>query len=557
MKSHFLFFILFLTLLSCRSPENKAKNTAPLFANIGNYHHSIATQAPLAQQYFDQALTLFYSFEYGESIRSFRAAIQADPKCAMCYWGLALALGSKTDMPMSGQELEEAKASIQTAGQLTSPLYPAERAYIAALTQRYTNMPPQKLAEAAGLCSSYSLVGRDQTKNYAEAMRNLVALFPDDTDAKVLYAAALFDAAKWNFWTHQHQSRSPYTLTVQKTLETAMHADKDHPGANHLYVHFIEASPYPQRALHNAERLNELVPVSQHMTHMPCHTYFSLGRYHDAAIMNQQAITVYQDYVKTCRVQGFKPEVQYLYFHDMDYLISMASMEGRKKLALSTANDFEMQIKPFVKNNIYMQKALTSNILVLTRFGEWNEILRLPAPDANDQYVVGIWHYARAIAEIELNQLSAARADLLQLEKITQQGDVPKNMGKFGHTLLTVAVNVLHGIMANKTGQVKQAIFYLNKAIQIQDGIYAADPPPWYFPVRQLLGAVLLQHARPLEAEKVFAADLKMYPHNGWSLFGLMQSEQALGYRAKAQQVQQEFLKAWQYADNKEPVYPL
>jgi tetratricopeptide (TPR) repeat protein len=544
-----------LSLVACHSSENKSK--APLFENIGNFHHPISTQVPLAQRYFDQGLALFYSFEYGEAIRSFRAAVDADPNCAMCYWGLALALGSKTDTPLNGNELEEAKAIIQLATQHTTPLNPDERFYVAALGQRYALMSPQKMEEFAGLCSSFSLVSGNSAKNYAQAMQNLVALFPNDVDAKVLYAAALFDVAQWNFWDHQHQSMSPYNVTIQKTLESAIASDQNHPGANHLYVHFIESSPYPERALVNAERLNSLVPVSEHIAHMPCHTYFSLGRYHDATVINQHAIQIYQNYAKACKVQGFEPEVQYLYYHDIDYLISMANMEGREALALSSAKDLETQIAPLADKNVYLQKALTPTILMLARFGEWDKIRQVPKPAAQFQYALGIWHYARGLADVNFNQMDAANSELDQLKKIIQAGPIDKNMGKFGYDLLMVSLNVLQGVMANKSGQTDAMIQYFKTAIALQDKIYAADPPPWYFPVRELLGAAFLQHARPADAKLLFQQDLAMNPHNGWALYGLAQSELALGDKQAAKKAEQEFQSAWQYADIKKPIYPL
>jgi tetratricopeptide (TPR) repeat protein len=207
--------------------------------------------------------------------------------------------------------------------------------------------------------------------------------------------------------------------------------------------------------------------------------------------------------------------------------------------------------------NVYLQKALTPAVLIMARFGRWNEIIQVPAPDQKFQYALGIWHYARGVAEVELNQIDVANTDLASLKKITLQGPIDKNMGKFGQDLLMIALNVLQGIIANKAGHTDNAINYFQTAIQLQDAIYSADPPPWYFPVRQLLGAVFLQHARPLEAKRLFQQDLIIYPHNGWSLYGLMQSHLALGEKAAADHIGKQFSAAWQHADIEKPVYPL
>jgi len=525
-----------------------AKETAPLFDHLGQFHHAINTKNPLAQRYFDQGLVLFYSFEYGESIRSFKAAIKTDPECAMCYWGLALALGSKTDMPLNGHELTDATSAIHSAMEKVDKQNLSEKLYIAALAERYTDLSPQKMDEFAGLCSSYSGVTGSNAKKYADAMKKVSLMLPDDADAKTLYAASLFDLAEWNFW-NQNGSPNAYTLQTIQALESAFKQDKNNPGANHLYVHIIESSPNPEKALPNAEQLSKLVPDSEHLAHMPCHIFYTMGRYHDATIANQNAIKLYKNYVKACQKQGFLPETQYLYFHNYDYLVTAASMEGRKQLSIAAADELAKEIYPYVEMTPALQKNLTDQYHMRVRFGEWNAILKMPAPLKQFQYDLGIWHYARGVAEINLNQIDAAKNDLTQLQMLIKQGPVNESLGQFGITLLTIAANSLNGLLMHAMNDDKHALEQFKAAVKLQDTLLSADPPPWPFPTRQLLGSFLLKINHVNEAKVVFLDDLKKHPNNGWSLYGLAEVYRKLGHKKEAEHIDKQFKKAWQYSD--------
>lgn len=550
--------VLMISLCSCRQSNDKAiepKNPAPIFNNIGTFHHTIKTNLPLAQRYFDQGLVLFYSFEFGESIRSFRAATQIDPQCAMCFWGLALALGSKTDMPIKGDELDEAKRSIQSAGKFVDPQNIAERLYISALKQRYETTNSKIIEPFAGLCSSYTQVEGNNVLNYANAMQQVVSFLPYDLDAKTLYVAALFDKVQWNFWNKQ--SPNSETLKIIRLLESIIHTNPNHPGASHLYVHVIEGSPYPERALSIAKGLSKLVPFSEHLAHMPAHTYYSLGLYHNAVIANQTAIEKYKKYALECKAQGFQPEIQYLYYHNIDYLAAVASMEGQKQLSISTANILAKEIAPLVHDTFFLQKMLTPSILMLARFGEWNTILQFPAPKPQYQYATGIWHYARGLAEAHFNRLDAAKKELKLLIKIVQQGPTSSNLSKPGFTLLKIAMYTLHGVIEGHTNHKDTMIKSLKNAVSLQDEIDSFDPPPWYFPVRELLGIALLKTGHPEEAKNVFKQDLEKHPHNPWSLYGLSKSESALGNQSDALNANKKFELAWRHADIDYPIYPL
>lgn len=533
------------------------KNPAPLFDNLGNFHRPIQTKSALAQRYFDQGLTLLYSFEFGEAIRSFEGAVKTDPTCAMCHWGLALALGSKTDMPLDSHELEDARNAINNAKKYVNKLNSSENLFVKALAQRYTGkFSPEKLEGFAGLCSSFSQVPKSNTEAYAQAIEKLTKFFPKDADAKTLYAAALFDVVEWDFWDKSGKA-NPTTTKIINTLEEALALNKNHPGANHLYVHVIQASPFPERALLNAKRLHQLVPGSEHMAHMAAHTYYSLGLYHDAVLANQDAIKIYKNYEKTCSMQGFKPETQYLYFHNIDYLAIAASMEGNKDLAIQAAQTLAKEIAPDVAAQPFLQKNLTPQMLMPARFAEWQQILQIPKPDLKYQYAVGIWHYTQGLAQANLNRLDLAKQNLQQLQLLVKQGPVEKNLDKLGYSLLQIASNTLEAVILFKENNIEKSIQKLQAAIIIQDQIDSFDPPPWYFPVRELLGQIYLKNNLPRDAAEVFLADLKRHKNNGWSLYGLFQSEQLLGHKDLAEKYKEEFKKAWQYADIKQPVYPI
>ena len=541
-------------LISLTGCHSHPKASAPLFNNLGTYHRQIETSSPLAQRYFDQGLVLFYSFEYGESIRSFHAAIAADPNCAMCYWGLALALGSKTDMPLDGHELDDAKAAIQTAAQVVNPINTEEKALIGALSLRYIKISVEKLQAFSGLCTSFSIVSGSASQDYSNAMKNLTALFPQDPDVKVLYAASLFDLSNWRLWNLSRHEPGQYTLEIIQVLESALALNKDHPGANHLYVHVTEFSPTPEQALPNANRLSQLVPGSEHLAHMPCHTYYALGNYHDAIVVNQKAVQVYRDYAASCQAQGFEPEVQYLYLHNYNYLIAAASMEGNKKIALDAAKEVEILTEPLAKQTIFLQKWLTSTILTQTLFGEWQAVLAAPMPPVEYQYEMGIWHYARGVAYVELKQTSSAYNELKQLNDILDKGRSDNVVGGFGMGLLRMSSDILGGLLAGQAGQTDLMLSDFQDAIHIQHTLGANDPPAWYFPITQLLGDAYYSAGRYADAIQTYKDDLVSNPQNGWSLYGLEQSLRASGDTAGADSAHQDFVKAWQYADIPKPI---
>lgn len=535
--------------------ETKAqKLQAPLFNNLSSFHFPVSTKVPLAQQFFDQGMVLFYGFEWGESIRSFKEAIRLDPNCGMCYWGFALASVSKINAPLSGHEYRDAKNAIQKALSLKNNETSVEQAYIQALARRFQHKP-KKLMPANGILSCHTsstvvdVSSQTELSNYAKAMKKVINMYPSDNNAKALYVYALFDMSQWNFWDANHKI-NPVTSTIIKTLKSILSNDKLHIGGNHYYIHVIEQSPNPENALDSADRFKTLVPGSEHLVHMPAHIYFLTGQYHEGSQSNLQAIDTFKTYNKTCHEQGFNPEINYLYFHNYDFLRTTAAMEGRKQLALSAAR--EMLNQPFstwLTNELYLQWYIPIPFFVEARFGMWRDILKESRPNEKHQYALGMWHYARGMAFVHTGNIINAEKESSALNKIIHKGPTDYNLQISGVYLLKIADSILKATLADHKGNEQLMLIYLKKADKIQHDMGYHEPPDWYFPVKEMLGDAYLKWNHPKQAIEMYKQDLKQYPKNGWALFGLARSLRQLGKDQEADQVSQEFKEAWKYSD--------
>ena len=513
--------------------------TAPLFTGMGNHHHPINTKSPQAQKYFDQGLVLAYGFNHAEAARSFRQAIKLDPNCAMCHWGLAYVLGSNINVPMDDNAIPESYRAIQQASKLAQNTNSVEQAYIEALGQRYTD---QVLEDRSSLDLAY-----------AEGMAKVVEQFPQDLDAATLYAEALMNTMPWDYWTANGEPK-PETKKVLTTLETILAKEPNHPGANHLYIHAVEAVQ-PEKGIPAADRLRDLVPGSGHLVHMPSHIYIRVGRYHEAAVANQKAIAADDNYFSQCHAQGIYPVVYQP--HNHHFLWFAAVMEGDLNLATEAGNniagmvDSEMMRQPGMG---ILQHFASVPLFTMIRFGQWQPILAAPAPAADLKYPTGIWHYARGLAYATQGNIDLARQELAPLALLAQDPELAEITILDINTtqdILQVATEVLRGEIALREGKNKQAIARLRQAVSLEDALNYDEPADWSIPVRQYLGAALLTANRPQAAEEVYREDLAVYPRNGWSLFGLTQSLQAQNKDSEAQQAQKQFASAWKDADVK------
>ena len=502
-----------------------------LLEGLGRHHQAITTTSREAQAYFDQGLRLVYAFNHIEAEHAFREGTRLDPGCAMCFWGIALTHGSNYNSPTNPEREKAAFTAIQQAVVLAGRVTDRERATIEALAKRHAVTPP---ADRTAL-----------DRAYADAMRDVSRRFPDDLDAATLFADALMNLRPWDLWKPDG-TMQPETPEILATLERVMRANPDHPGALHLYIHAIEAGPDPRRGEVAADRLAPLMPGAGHMVHMPSHIYWRVGRYADAVDVNVLAVKADRAYL--AKRQG-SPIYRGLYYpHNLDFIWHSASMQGRSAETIRAAREFAESAPPAMLREMPdMETAASAPLVSLARFGRWEEILRQPAPPAEFPYVTAAWHYSRGLAFAATGRRAEADGELAAIRRIA--GSVPpdRSLAFFfkAKAMLDLAANVLAGEIAARSGQTDVAVRHLLAAVAEQDGHWFTEPPPWYFPVRQSLGAALLAGGRPIEAEAVYRDDLKRNPDNGWSLYGLAQSLRAQGKTAEAAEVQTRFQKAW------------
>ncbi len=506
---------------------------APLFNDLGTHQHAISTKSAEAQKYFNQGLTLTYGFNHGEAIRSFKEAIRLDPSCAMCYWGVALALGPNINKPMDAADVPRAWEALQQAKRHAANASNKEKAYITALEARYSSQP---IADRRSLDVAY-----------ANAMRDVMKRYPDDLDAATLFAEALMDTMPWDYYT---EDRRPKAVTEEliRALEFVIAKDPQHPGANHYYIHAVEASPYPERALPSAERLGKIAPGAGHLVHMPSHIYLRVGRYHDATLANEKAVTADQSYIAQCRAQGFYPVAYYP--HNQHFLWYTSGMEGRSELSIRIAREID-------RMNDHQKLAegkRFSPLLVLTlaRFGKWDQVVAEQMPPADQLFAAAMFHYARGMAHAAKANHAAAQQELIALERIAADPKIKVADPGFplpGDKLIVLSKHVLAGELAGRRRYTAETDHQFTTAIQLEDKLPYMEPPYWHHPARQIYGATLLQLDRAADAEKIYRADLERHPENGWSLYGLLASLRAQGKTQEAKAVEKRFRDAWRLAD--------
>lgn len=519
------------------SSQGSAEARPPLFEKLGNYHHPISTKNSLTQRYFDQGLTLSYGFNHMAAARSFKAAAQLDPNCAMCHWGVALVLGPNINAPMGEDALPEAQQALQKAKALEQSASEPERAYIQALATRY----PQ---QAVGDRKPFDLA-------YANAMREIAQRYPDDLDAATLFAESLMTTTPWDYW-EEDGTPKPEGKEIMAVLESVLKRNPNHPGANHLYIHAVEKER-PDLGVPSADRLMKLVPNSGHLVHMASHIYIRVGRYHDAVVSNQGGIAADNLYVTQCHAQGIYP-LMYMP-HNHHFLWFAALMTGQSQLAIEAAQNTAKVDPQFLRHPVLagtVQHFHTIPMFTYARFGKWEQILAMPAPDQDLKYPTGVWHYVRGMAFLAKKQPEQAEQELQQLQALATDADLKKM--KIGEnnpvtSVLSIATNVLTGELASYKGNYDPAIAALKTAVKLEDDLIYTEPADWYHPVRQSLGAILLKAGRASDAEQVYRDELKIYPNNGWSLLGLTQSLQAQNKMPEAEAVRKQFKDAWKYAD--------
>lgn len=513
------------------------KPGAPVFKDLG-VHHMAVTATPEAQKFFDQGVNLTFGFNHAEAIRSFREAARLDPNCAMCWWGVAYALGSNINLPMPDDAVIPAWLALKNAQGLAEKVSPREQAWIAALSRRYAET---KKADRAQLNAAF-----------ATAMGEVAKQYPDDLDAQTFWAEAMMDTQPWDYWQADGKTPKGNGAAIVETLETVIAKAPNHPGALHLYIHAVEASTTPERAEPAADRLLKLMPAAGHVVHMPSHIYYRVGRYADAAAANEAAAKVDEDYIAACRAQGFYPAGYY--GHNIHFLWTSAEMEGRYQAAIDASRRL---VKAVDAPNLSKQLAIAelynfTPVVTLMRFGKYREVLAEPAPDKMLVLDTALWLYAQAFAHANTGDLAAAQADRARLAPLQKAKFARyEAFGVPAAGMIQVALASVDGEIARKSGDLPGAIAHFRKAQALERALPYTEPAYWHRPVSHLLGAALLEAGQPVEAEAVYRDSLHHYRRDGWALMGLAKALQAQGKSAEAGQVGGEFGEAWRRSDTR------
>ena len=524
LKISFCLFPLSLAMAQAAPPSEKPVS---LYPGLGIWHHQIHTSSAEAQKYFDQGLALMYGFNRYEALRSFRKASELDPEAAMPYWGIAMAQGPYVNMDGDAELKMRASCAAVEAGLKLAGTPEHERAYLEAAAKR---------------CPAY------QPQLYIDAMRALAQRWPDDLDALTLYAESLLVATRWH-WYAADGAPAPGVPEAERTLEQVLRRWPDHPGANHLYIHAVESSPTPERAIASAQRLMGIMPWAGHIVHMPAHIWLVLGDYEMAATLNERAVAVDREYMAQSQVttSGYAA----YYVHNLHFVAYARWMQGRKADGLRAADEMSAALAPMMETMPGMADSFNSiTVFGRVRFRDWDGILKLPEPKPNMHASTATWHYARALAYAGRGDLSAAAREQSALEAI--RAALPAGASWGGYNKAADVFTIASAIVAARLAPTPaEAVPHLQRAVAMQDTLTYDEPPAWYYPVRESLGASLLLAGKAAEAESVFREGVKRSPRNGRMLFGLMESLRAQGKNEDAGWVKREYDAAWSKADVK------
>jgi tetratricopeptide (TPR) repeat protein len=516
--------LMVLTLISSAALSQSAPASQPptLVEGIGNAHHPVSTQNADAQKFFDQGFRYIFAFNHAEAERSFQHAAELDPHLAMAYWGVAEAVGPNYNDPASADRFRQAHEAIQKAASLSGSASPVERAYIDAMAKRFPADPNSDLRAAA--------------EQYRDAMRQVVRTYPDDLDAATLFAESGMNLHPWGLWNADGSPREG-TEEVVATLESVIKRDPNHVGAVHYYIHAVEASPNPARAVAEANRLASLAPAAGHLVHMPAHIYIRTGDYDEALQTNKKAVGVDRAYLEASGAQGIYPMMYYS--HNLHFIAISGGMTGDYADAKQAADQLVSNVAPHVKDVPPLEPFMAIPLAVQLRFHHWDDVLAAPQPDPSLKTVTALWHYARGMAYAGKGNVQQAQAErqTLSQELAATPADAIFAMPFNNKTrdILTIADNVLGAKIAAM----------LRKAVATQDALNYGEPPDWPFPVREALGGVLLMSSDNAGAEKVFREDLDRNPRNPRSLLGLREALKRQKRDYDAQFVDQQFQGAW------------
>jgi tetratricopeptide (TPR) repeat protein len=514
--------------------QSKKEAPVQLIPGLGPMHHPVSTKNRQAQQFFDQGLNLIYGFNHDEARRSFQRAAELDPKLAMAWWGVALTLGPNYNLPVDPEREKAGYDAAQKAVSLRENASEPERAYIDAVAVRYSNDPNADL---------HAL-----DRAYRDAMRKVAERYPDDLDAATLYAESMMNLNPWKLWSADGKPAEG-TDEIVSVLESVLKRDPNHLGANHYYIHAVEASSHPERALPSAERLGKLAPAAGHLVHMPAHIYSRVGDHPASAHCNEQAMAADKKYLSQTREQGVYPMMYYS--HNMHFLAFAASMRGNFPEAKEAAAKLVTNVMPGVKMMPPLEGFLPTPMIVLNAFERWNDLVRFPAPNPEFKITTAIWHSLRGVAYAQLGKTAEAEKDQAAFRDTA--GKIPADT-MYDQLNTTGAVFKIHehllaAAITQSRKDSKSALDELNQAVVAEDALNYSEPPAWYPPVRPTLGRLFLATNQATEAEKVFRADLEKNPRDGRALGGLRDSLKAQNRDYEAEQIDQQYRAAWKVAE--------
>jgi tetratricopeptide (TPR) repeat protein len=513
-------------------PGNHQPKPVALVEGLGDLHHPVSTSNAEAQKFFDQGLRFIYAFNHDEAARSFHRTAELDPKLAMAWWGIAEAVGPNYNDPADDERFAEAHEAIQKAVDRSADAPLAEKAYIQAMAKRF---PADVRADR-----------RQAAEDYRDAMREVVKEFPDDLDAATLFAESSMNLHPWGLW-HPDGTPEVGTEEIVATLESVIRRDPNHLGANHYYIHAVEGSRSPERALAAANRLASLAPAAGHIVHMPAHVYIRTGDYEAAVKTNEKAVLADQAYLKDSGEQGIYAMMYYS--HNLHFIAMCSSMDGDYAKARSNADLLAEHVGPMVKDVPPLEGFMTVPIAVEIRFHKWNEILAMKAPDPAMKTTTAYWHFARGMALAGTGKINEAATEYKILAE-TEENTSPDlifamPVNNKTKDILKIAENVLGARVATAKRDDARAVELLTAAVGIQDTLKYDEPSDWFFPVRESLGATLLMKGDAAGAEKVFREDLDRNPRNPRSLFGLQEALKAQKRDYDAGFVEKQFQTSW------------
>jgi tetratricopeptide (TPR) repeat protein len=533
MPKRFAILLFATTLFAQHHPEPPAApGKAALIPGMGKLHHAVSTKNATAQQFFDQGLSLVYGFNHEAAVKSFERAGELDPQLAMAWWGIGYALGTNINLPLMEQNNARAYAATKKALALKERASERERAYIDALAVRYEE--------------KYRGERADLDRKYMQAMRRLTEQYPDDLDAAALYAESIMNLNPWKLWSHDGKPAEG-TEEAIRVLESVIARDPEHMGANHYYIHAVEASPFPERSLASANRLGALAPAAGHLVHMPAHTYMRLGDYDSAARVNIAAAEADRQYFLKAA-----PGVYTTYYtHNVHFLSAALTMQGRNREALAAARRTAAVIKPVLSMDPGFEKYSAMPILTLIRTRQWADILALPEPAADQVSTCNLRHFAMGLAQASRGTTVEAEQELTAFEKGVAALPKERSFGLNPESdVMKIAVHVLTAKIAQAKHDDAKMVEELRAAVLAEDALGYDEPADWYYPpTREALGAALLMSGNAEGAERVFREDLRDNWRNGRSLFGLMEALKKEGNSDEAALLEPQFRAAWAKAD--------